>query len=69
MNNDAVIKIWTELKEIVDQIDVDVRKNAMGNASAGLRARKGLRTIRNKAAALNKLTIELEKAKKQEAGK
>jgi hypothetical protein len=66
MSNQEVLGLWAALKEIVDQIDVDVRKNSNGNASAGVRARKGLRIIRAKAAELTKITIDLEKAKKQQ---
>lgn len=67
MSNNEILALWASLKEIVDQIDVDVRKNANGNASAGVRARKGLRSVRAKAAELTKLTIDAEKAKKQSA--
>lgn len=67
MSNQEVLAIWAALKDVVDQIDVDVRKNANGNASAGVRARKGLRTIRAKAAEITKLTIDLEKARKQQS--
>ena len=66
MSNQEVLALWAALKDIVDQIDVDVRKNSNGNASAGVRARKGLRTIRAKAAEITKLTIDLEKARKQQ---
>lgn len=47
-------------------IDLDVRKNVAGNSSAGVRARKGLRTLKAKAAALTKLTVENDKARRAE---
>ena len=34
----TVLDKWKELKLIVDSIDLDVHKNAGGNASAGVRA-------------------------------
>ena len=49
---------------LVESIDLDVHKNASGNASAGVRARKGLRVLKNSAAELVKLTISEEKASK-----
>ena len=48
----------------MESIDLDVHKNANGNASAGVRARKGLRLLKTQAADLVKLTVELDKAKK-----
>lgn len=61
----SVLEKWKELKLIVDSIDLDVNKNASGNASAGVRARKGLRSLKSVAADLVKLTIEEEKSKKE----
>jgi len=59
-----VLDKWQELKLIVESIDLDVHKNAGGNASAGVRARKGLRSLKTAAADLVKLTIAQEKAGK-----
>lgn len=59
-----VLDKWQELKLIVESIDLDVHKNAGGNASAGVRARKGLRSLKTAAAELVKLTIAQEKAGK-----
>lgn len=61
-----VLDKWNELKVIVESIDLDVHKNVGGNASAGVRARKGLRSLKAAAAELVKLTIESEKSEKQE---
>jgi hypothetical protein len=52
--------------ELMKAIDLDVRKNVAGNSSAGVRARKGLRTLKAKAAALTKLTVENDKARRAE---
>ena len=41
-----------------------VHKNANGNASAGVRARKGLRLLKQSAADLVKLTVDRDKTKK-----
>jgi hypothetical protein len=55
-----VLEKWSELKLIVESVDLDVHKNAGGNASAGVRARKGLRALKAAAAELVKLTITSE---------
>ena len=48
---------WTEIKELVASLETDVTKNANGNAAAGTRARKGLRTLKQNASELVKLTL------------
>ena len=63
----SVLEKWNELKLVVESIDLDVHKNAGGNASAGVRARKGLRALKASAAALVKLTIEAEKTETESA--
>ena len=60
-----ILDNWNELKVLVESIDLDVHKNANGNASAGVRARKGLRVLKNSAAELVKLTISEEKSRKE----
>lgn len=60
----SILDKWNELKVLVESIELDVHKNADGNASAGVRARKGLRAIKADAAALVRLMIEEEKSKK-----
>ena len=59
-----IVNKWTELKTLIESIDLDVHKNANGNASAGVRARRGLRALMKDASELVKLTIEEEKARK-----
>ena len=59
-----ILDKWTEIKTLIESIDLDVHKNAGGNASAGVRSRKGLRALKNAAADLVKLTIEEEKTRK-----
>ena len=60
-----IIEKWTEIKTIMESIDLDVNKNAGGNASAGVRARKGLRLLKKEAAELVKMTVAADKARKQ----
>ena len=67
MSNVTIVSAWNEIKTLVEQIEVDVTKNANGNASAGVRARKGLRTLKSKAAELTKVTIEAEKSRKSDS--
>ena len=55
---------WEEMKILMESIDNDVSKNATGNASAGVRARKGLRLLKKEAAELVKMTVEADKARK-----
>lgn len=63
-SNEKIIELWERLKVLMASTDDDVVKNAQGNASAGVRARKGLRELRKEAHKLVKLTVEVEKAKK-----
>jgi len=51
---------WEEIKTLVASLNEDVTKNAAGNAAAGRRARKGLRTLKAQAGELVKLTLEKE---------
>lgn len=60
----SILVLWDEIKTLIESIDLDVRKNAAGNASAGVRARKGLRTLKSKSAILTKVTVETEKSRK-----
>ena len=60
-----VLALWNDIKQIVEGLELDVNKNARGNAAAGVRTRKGLRDLKVKAAALVKLTVELDKSKQE----
>jgi len=62
MNN--ILGSWNELKALVEAVEDDVVKNANGNASAGVRARRGLRLLKAKAGNLVKTTIAEEKERK-----
>ncbi len=52
---------WEELKKIVESLELDIAKNISGNKSAGTRARKGLRLIKQKAAEVVKTSLESDK--------
>ncbi len=56
-NNNNVLNKWTELKTLVATLETDVEKNATGNAAAGVRARKGLRELKQTTSDLVKLTL------------
>jgi hypothetical protein len=49
---------WTNLKVLVESLEVDIRKSLNGNKSAGVRARKGLRLVKNSAADLIRASLE-----------
>ena len=53
---------WNELKVLIESLEVDVVKNATGNKSAGVRARKGLRLIKKSAADIVKLSLDGDKS-------
>ena len=59
-----VLEKWNELRVLVESMELDVHKNSKGNASAGVRARKGLRALKSVAGDLIKLTIDEEKSRK-----
>ncbi len=57
MDQDLLNK-WEELKTLMESIETDILKNANGNASAGVRARRGLRSLKSEAATLVKLSLD-----------
>jgi hypothetical protein len=66
MTPELITEKWNELKLLVESLENDVAKNVGGNASAGVRARRGLRLLKTEAAELVKLTLAVEKSKKQD---
>jgi hypothetical protein len=52
----AVLSKWTEIKAVVEALEADVVKSSRGVAAAGVRARKGLRTLKNLSSELVKMT-------------
>lgn len=63
MSESNIANKWQEIKVLIESLEVDVVKNANGNASAGVRARRGLRALKGEAAALVKLSLESDKSK------
>lgn len=57
-------ELWEELKVTVDSIELDILKQANGNASAGVRARRGLRSLKSDVTTLIRSSIQFEKDKK-----
>lgn len=55
---------WEQIKVLVETLDLDVSKFERGNASAGVRSRKGLRTLKKWAADLVKEMVTLDKERK-----
>jgi hypothetical protein len=56
----AIKAQWGELKELVENLDLDAIKNAGGTASAGVRFRKGLRELKKRAGLIVKATVDLD---------
>jgi hypothetical protein len=49
---------WEELRVLVESLDVDLKKTAKGNKTAGVRSRKGLRLLKKAASDLVKVTLD-----------
>ena len=64
MDENQVLAQWKEIVMLVTETEPHVEKNARGVAAAGVRARKGLRTIKSSATKLVKLMVEIDKASK-----
>ena len=61
-DSNSILESWEGLKELVNSLELDVHKNANGNKSAGVRARRGLRKLKTDAGSLVKLTLAAEKS-------
>ena len=57
----SIIDQWNEIKVLIETLDLDVVKNANGNKSAGVRARRGLRLLKTKSSELVRETIDSDK--------
>ncbi len=53
---------WKQLKVLVESLELDMHKNASGNKSAGVRARKGLRLLKKQASEIVKISLEESKS-------
>lgn len=65
MANSQIVDAWQKVKTLVESMEIDIQKNAGGNASAGVRARRGLRLLKKEAASLIKSMVEVEKSRKE----
>ena len=52
-----ILSKWQELRVLVESLEVDVKKTAKGNKTAGVRARRGLRQLKKDASELVKVTL------------
>ena len=59
--NDNLVEKFQELKVLIESLQVDVVKNASGNKSAGVRARKGLREVKKVASEIVKSSLTNDK--------
>ena len=57
----SILEQWEEIKVLVESLELDVHKNARGNKSAGVWARRGLRALKSASADLVRATITAEK--------
>lgn len=56
-----VVDSYERLKVLVESLELDVHKSAGGNKSAGVRVRKGLRTLKREATDLVRASLEASK--------
>ena len=61
--SDELATKWSELKTLVESLELDVLKQASGNASAGVRARRGLRLLKNEVSDLVRTSLEVQKVR------
>ena len=57
-----LLRKWNEFKTLVESIENDISKNATGNKSAGVRARKGLRQVKTAASEIVKVSLTNDKS-------
>ena len=58
MNN--ILNNWGEIKARIESLEADMGKTAGGNKAAGVRVRKGLRTLKNMTTDLVRETLNKE---------
>ena len=59
--NDSLVEKYEELKTLVETLQIDIVKNASGNKSAGVRARKSLRELKKIASEIVKNSLTSDK--------
>ena len=60
--NENLLVQYEELKVLIETLQNDVVKNAQGNKSAGVRARKGLREAKKLASNIVKTSLDSSKS-------
>ncbi len=55
--NENLVAGWLQLKDLMEHLDVEVRRNSCENVAAGTRLRKGLRDMRKICTALARLSL------------
>ena len=65
--DEVLLGHWQELKTLVETVEADVAKSSRGVKAAGVRARRGLRTLKTKAAEIVKYTVNRDKEDSKEA--
>lgn len=55
--SNEIINAWTEIKLLMEELELDIVKNSKGNKAAGGRARKRLRSLKNNITALIKISL------------
>lgn len=62
---DKLLALWNEVKVTVESLELDVQKSAKGNASAGVRSRKGMRHLKTTISEFVKESVNVQKALKE----
>ena len=57
-----VVESYERLRVLVESLELDVHKSASGNKSAGVRVRKGLRSLKREATDLVRASLESSKS-------
>ena len=57
----VLVDQWNEFKVLIESLEIEIHKNANGNKSAGVRARKGLRLAKKHASDLVKESLATDK--------
>ena len=57
-----VVNSYERLRVLIESLELDVHKSARGNKSAGVRVRKGLRTLKREATDLVRASLESSKS-------
>lgn len=59
--DEKLLAKWQEIKTLIEEMELDVIKNAKGNASAGIRSRKALRHMKSLLGEQIKLSLAVNK--------